>query len=138
MSSTDSPMVKGSIPVRGNFFAVFFALIQFWQMWQNDLFREKQTWLALEAFQCDNDKIPATKSYPLCGSSMTQSNTLPLTYADSVCKSEFQDPCSSKRVSLKLVSRDKLVSDLWQLLHSFKASFWPTIFGIFATQGEKR
>ena len=32
-----SPRVEGWIPVRGN----FFALIQFWQNWQDDLFEEK-------------------------------------------------------------------------------------------------
>ena len=42
VSSTDSPGVESSIPVRGKFFAEFFsALIQFWQIWQNDLFTEK-------------------------------------------------------------------------------------------------
>ena len=37
-SSTDSPRVKGSSPVRGKFFLLnLFALIQFWQICQNDL-----------------------------------------------------------------------------------------------------
>ena len=33
-----SARVKGSIPVRGNF--TITILIQFWQNWQNDLFKE--------------------------------------------------------------------------------------------------
>ena len=41
MSSTASPRVKGSTPVRGNFLAEFFSLKQFWQIWQNDQFTEK-------------------------------------------------------------------------------------------------
>ena len=32
MSSTVSPRVEGSTPVRGKFFAEFFSLIQFWQI----------------------------------------------------------------------------------------------------------
>ena len=41
MSSTVSPRVEGSTPVRGKFFADFFSLIQFWHRCQNDLFTEK-------------------------------------------------------------------------------------------------
>ena len=44
VSSTVSPRVKGSSPVRGNFYANFFPLIQFWQIWQNDLFMENLDW----------------------------------------------------------------------------------------------
>ena len=33
--------VKGSSSVRGKFFAQIFSVIQFWQIWQNDLFKEK-------------------------------------------------------------------------------------------------
>ena len=40
-----SPRVEGSTPVRGNFFADFFSLIQFWQIWQNDLFTENLEWV---------------------------------------------------------------------------------------------
>ena len=42
LSSTDSPRVEGSTPVRDKFFAeLFSALIQFWHRCQNDLFKEK-------------------------------------------------------------------------------------------------
>ena len=42
VSSTVSPRVEGSTPVRGKFFAEFFsALTQFWHRCQNDLFMEK-------------------------------------------------------------------------------------------------
>ena len=41
VSSTVSPTVEGSTPVGGNFFAKYFSLMQFWQIWQNDLFAEK-------------------------------------------------------------------------------------------------
>ena len=38
VSSTDSPRVEGSSPVRGSCFLLnLFALIQFWQICQNDL-----------------------------------------------------------------------------------------------------
>ena len=38
VSSADSPRVEGSIPVRGSFCLLnLFALIQFWQICQNDL-----------------------------------------------------------------------------------------------------
>ena len=37
--TTDSPRGEGSSYVRG--IDVFSALIQFWQIWQNDLFTEK-------------------------------------------------------------------------------------------------
>ena len=39
VSSTDSPRVEGSIPARGSFLFLLnlFALIQFWQICQNDL-----------------------------------------------------------------------------------------------------
>ena len=41
VSTTDSPRVKSSIPVRGNFLLYFFALIEIWQIWQNDLFTDQ-------------------------------------------------------------------------------------------------
>ena len=49
-----SPTVTGSIPVRGNFFAEFinFALIQFWQNSQNDLFQEN-----LECWDATKEEI---------------------------------------------------------------------------------
>ena len=46
MSSTVSPRVEGSNPVRGKFFAeFFFSLIQFWHRCQNDLFKGKLDYL---------------------------------------------------------------------------------------------
>ena len=39
--SSDSPRVKASSPERCEVFCDFFSLIQFQQIWQNDLFTEK-------------------------------------------------------------------------------------------------
>ena len=49
-----SPIITGSIPVRGNFLAEFknFALIQFWQNSQNDLFQEN-----LECWDATKEEI---------------------------------------------------------------------------------
>ena len=41
VSSTVSPKVEGSSPVRGMFLLNFFSLIKFWRIWQNDLFTKK-------------------------------------------------------------------------------------------------
>ena len=55
VSSTVSPRVEGSSPVRGKFFAEFFSLIQFWQIWQNDLFQENLEWIAQIHLQLVDD-----------------------------------------------------------------------------------
>ena len=46
VSTTDSPRVWSSSPVRGSFFLYFFStVIHFLQIWQNDLITEKLDWL---------------------------------------------------------------------------------------------
>ena len=38
-----------------SFFAEFFSLIQFWQIWQNDLFKENLEWIAQIHLQLVDD-----------------------------------------------------------------------------------
>ena len=63
VSSTVSPRVESSSPVRGRIFADFFSLIQFWQIWQHDLFTENleycQIWLTQECIPVGS--VPATR-----------------------------------------------------------------------------
>ena len=59
-----SPRVAGSIPDRGNFFGlIYFALIQFWQNCQNDLFKEKS--ILLKAYLHVQTTSPLLKAAPL-------------------------------------------------------------------------
>ena len=77
VSSTDSHGVKGSTPVRGKFFAEFSsALIQFWQICQNDLFTEKLGCVICEnLFYCILFHLVAfvSNSYKLCRQSLFSS-----------------------------------------------------------------
>ena len=52
VSSTVSPWVEGSTPVRGKFFADFFSLIQVWHRCQNNLFTGKLEGLRSESNLC--------------------------------------------------------------------------------------
>ena len=43
--------LRVQLTVTGNFFAEFFSLIQFWQIWQNDLFTDKLEWVTRRVSQ---------------------------------------------------------------------------------------
>ena len=65
--SADSPRVRGSTPVWDKFFADFFSLIHFWQIWQNDLFTGKLEWAWHEKLRLKitHSSINSTKSVQL-------------------------------------------------------------------------
>ena len=60
-SEQHSPRVESSSPVRGKFFAEFFSLIQFWQIWPNDLFTGKlECWSMVTL---ENRSLPIPKRH---------------------------------------------------------------------------